>query len=563
MPNFSKLHSVLALALLSAQWAQAQTTPDAGSLLQQTERNRAPQPIKPGPALQVAPQPLRNLGGQTITVHRFDFAGNTLIPSAQLAAPLAPFLNRPLDFSALQDATVAVAAVYRKAGWIVRVYLPQQDVSTGVVTIQVVEAVFGQARIDGAGASRVPAARMLPFVTRAQPSGAVLNADALDRALLLMQDMPGVATSGSLTAGQEARQTDLMLKMTDAPLFSGVGGADNVGTRSTGAARATLDFFLNSAAHLGDQVLGSVIHTEGSDYLRLGATVPVGSDGWRVGANGSYLKYRLTSADTEALHAKGDSATAGLEATYPLVRSRLRNLYASFNVDDKRFDNTAAGATVTDYKIDTVTATLYGNLLDTFGGGASSSASVAFVQGRLNLDGSPNRDADALSTRAAGGFSKVRYAISRTQVISEMFSAYASLAGQAASKNLDSAEKFYLGGAYGVRAYPTSEAGGSDGQLLSLELRARLPYSLAASTFYDYGHVRVNHDNDFSGAAALNSYSMKGAGLALGWLSENGISVKVTWARRIGANPNPTVTGRDQDGSLTKNRFWLQASLPF
>ena len=348
----------------------------------------------------------------------------------------------------------------------------------------------------------------------------MLNADALDRALLLMQDMPGVSTSGALTAGPQARQTDLLLKVIDAPLFTGVAGLDNFGTRSTGRNRATLDFFVNSAAHLGDQLTGSLIHTEGSDYLRLAATVPVGADGWRVGANASYLKYRLVSADTEALHARGDSSTVGLEASYPLVRARLRNLFASVNLDSKRFDNQAGNATITDYKIDTVTGNLYGNLLDTWGGGGSNNGSLALVQGRVNLDGSPNREADGLTTRAAGSFTKLRYAFSRTQVITEMFSAYGSLSGQAASKNLDSAEKFYLGGAYGVRAYPTSEGGGSDGQLLSLELRARLPYSLAAAAFYDIGRVRVNHDNAFDGGAARNNLTFKGGGASLGWLAE-------------------------------------------
>jgi hypothetical protein len=42
-----------------------------------------------------------------------------------------------------------------------------------------------------------------------------------------------------------------------------------------------------------------------------------------------------------------------------------------------------------------------------------------------------------------------------------------------------------------------------------------------------------------------------------------GFTVKATVARRIGNNPDPLSTGTDQDGSLDKNRFWLQASVPF
>ena len=114
-----------------------------------------------------------------------------------------------------------------------------------------------------------------------------------------------------------------------------------------------------------------------------------------------------------------------------------------------------------------------------------------------------------------------------------------------------------------MRAYPADEGSGSEGQLVNLELRARLPQNIILTGFYDWGHVTVNRNNDFVGAATLNNYSLKGAGLSVGVLTGFGLNLKATWARRIGSNPNPTSTGNDQDGSLVKNRFWLTASLPF
>jgi hypothetical protein len=46
-------------------------------------------------------------------------------------------------------------------------------------------------------------------------------------------------------------------------------------------------------------------------------------------------------------------------------------------------------------------------------------------------------------------------------------------------------------------------------------------------------------------------------------VSQGGASIKATVARRIGNNPNPTTTGNDQDGSMVKNRIWLNAAVPF
>jgi hemolysin activation/secretion protein len=563
MPKYAYPGCLLTLACLSTQLALAQTTPDAGALLQQIEKARPPLPPKPPAPINAAPQPLRQLAGPTVTVTAFRFAGNTLLSEEQLAAAVSGFRDHPLSFAELEEAAAAVAALYRRAGWIVRAYLPHQEIKDGVVTIQIVEAVFGDVRLDGPRPSRIAPERLLPFVHSAQPKGAMLNAPALDRALLLLGDMPGITASGTLAPGQQAGETDLLLKIEDGPLLNGVFSADNSGSRSTGPARFTGELYFNSLLHVGDQIGVSLLHTKGSDYGRVDATAPLGSDGLRVGANASYLRYRLVSADTAALHAKGNSTSAGLGATYPLIRARLQNLNVSLNYDNKRFDNEASGATVTDYNIDTVTASLYGNLLDQFAGGGNNNASVALVRGKVDLDGSPNQAADALTTRSAGNFTKLRYSASRLQVLTESLALYAGLTGQASNRNLDSAEKFYLGGAYGVRAYPANEGGGSSGQLVSVELRARLPQNLALTGFYDWGHVTLNHRNDFAGAATVNSYSLRGGGASLAWLGPRGISLKATWARRTGSNPNPTFTGNDQDGSLTRNRFWLQASLPF
>ena len=555
---------ILSVLSISVSSAFAQTVPDAGSLLQQIEKGRlAPPPGKPGPLLAPPPQPMKELSGMSVTVSRFQFAGNTLLTQAQLAPAVASFVNRPLSFNDLQNAAAAVAETYRKAGWIVRVYLPLQEIKDGVVTLQVVEAVFGQVRMEGTAPTRVPFDRLVPIVGAAQPHGAALKAQAMDRALLLLDDMPGISTAGSLAPGEQANEVDLVLKIEDEKLVNGQVGVDNASARSTGSARLTADLYINSPLRLGDQAVVNLMHTEGSDYARLAYTVPLGAAGWRVGANASHLRYRLVDDALAALDASGTSTTSGVEATYPLIRARLKNLYLALNYDNKRFDNRAAATTITDYKIDTFTVGLNGNVLDQYAGGGSTSASLALVHGKVDLDGSPNARADALTTRTGGSFTKLRYAASRQQVLTEALALYAAFSGQTAGKNLDSAEKFYLGGAYGVRAYPSNEGGGSEGQLFNLELRARLPNNVNVTGFYDWGHVKVNHDNAFPGAPALGSYSLKGAGLSVAWLASFGLNLKATWARRIGNNPNPTLTGTDQDGSFRKNRFWLQASMPF
>ena len=101
------------------------------------------------------------------------------------------------------------------------------------------------------------------------------------------------------------------------------------------------------------------------------------------------------------------------------------------------------------------------------------------------------------------------------------------------------------------------------GQLANLELRSRVGQFSMLSAFYDHGRVLVNPSNDYSGASLLNQYTLKGYGFSYAWVSQGGASIKATVARRIGNNPNPTTTGNDQDGSMVKNRIWLNAAVPF
>jgi hemolysin activation/secretion protein len=202
-------------------------------------------------------------------------------------------------------------------------------------------------------------------------------------------------------------------------------------------------------------------------------------------------------------------------------------------------------------------------VFDNFGGGGANNASITLVQGIDDLAGSPNEAADALTTRDAGSFQKLRFSAARQQVITDRFSLYADFSGQAASKNLDSSEKFYLGGPDGVRAYPVNEGGGAEGLLLNLEARERLPANFNAVGFFDWGSVHVNKDNNIAGAALPNTDDLKGVGVSLAWQAKFGLSLKATFAHRLGSNPDPTSTGDDQDGSHIENRVWLQASIPF
>lgn len=550
------------IALLGSGPADAQTIPNAGSVLQHIESGREQAlPPKAPPAF-APPPPLKSIGGPTVTVKQFRFVGNHLLTSKQLAKVVAGFIDRPLSFAGLQNAAIAVANAYRKEGWVVRAYLPQQDVTGGVVTIEIIEARFGSVRVQGEP-QRISAGRLKAYVDAAQKPGSPVNADALDRALLLINDLPGVRATGNLTAGRQQATTDLLLDTADLPLFTGSVTLDDDGQRFTGATQVTVAASVNSPLRIGDRADVLYLQSRGTDFESAAYELPVGAHGLRMGIDASHLSYRIVSATFSSLGAHGRSTTADLHGSYPLVRARLGNLYVSFAAGDRWLDNQSAGATTSHYSIESGRVGLTGNHYDEIGAGGSSTASVIFEQGVMDLGGSPNETADAETADTAGSFRKVSLTLSRLQGVTDRLSLFASATGQIASKNLDSSEKLYLGGANGVRAYPTNEGGGSEGVLADLEARVQLPAGFNLTGFFDWGEVHFNKDDTFPGAPTSNVDVLKGAGAAVGWVAPFGLTVRVAVAHRIGRNPDPTGTGTDQDGTLVENRVWAQATMPF
>lgn len=80
------------------------------------------------------------------------------------------------------------------------------------------------------------------------------------------------------------------------------------------------------------------------------------------------------------------------------------------------------------------------------------------------------------------------------------------LRGQWASRNLDSQNRFSLGGASGVRAYTTMDGFGDDAVLLTLEANKRLGRGLTVGGFYDGGVVRP------SKSGLIDNYSLQAVG---------------------------------------------------
>jgi hemolysin activation/secretion protein len=305
---------------------------------------------------------------------------------------------------------------------------------------------------------------------------------------------------------------------------------------------------------LGDQVtLRSLLTDANAMWMgTLGYSVPLGASGLRGNVSYAHTYYEL--GDSFAVNqSTGTADVASLGLSYPLLRSEGANLSLSGGWQDKQLNDKNGLAKTSADKTGT---SLPLNLsFDARDGMGVTYGSLSWTSGEVKLLDA-NQLASDSQAKTNGSFDKINLDIARQQALNSRFTLLARLSAQGASKNLDSSEDFGLGGANGVRAYPSGEAYGDVGWLTQLELH----YSAGAHTpyaFYDAGNVTTN-TNPWVGSGA-NERKLAGVGLGSryqrgGWNAD----AAVAW-RLEGGVPQAD----DQDKRETGPQVWMHLGYKF
>jgi len=317
--------------------AQAQTTP--GQLLQdirslQPQLHELPAPSAEG-GLTLAPQDSGKSGQLTFVVQQFVFEGQERVSVSALQAVLADWLGKPITYDDLKQGIQALANFYRDQGLLARAVLPPQDITDGHVTVQIIESRLGGLAIDNRS-FRLRDAQIQTWFAQQTPMGRLIELPVLDHALLTLGDLPTVNVDGFLQEGEAPGQTVLALTVQDKPRYNGQALLDNFGDKNTGQARTSAQLNVNGLMGYSDQLNLYGLHTQGSNYVRLGwtTTPATATRGQRVGVYASQMDYSITNAafqSTQGPVVTGSAEVLGLEATDPLIRSRTTNAVVSFN----------------------------------------------------------------------------------------------------------------------------------------------------------------------------------------------------------------------------------------
>lgn len=543
--------------LLCALPVMAAPVPNAGQTIRELEKKpdlsvpESTAPLQPEPAPAPTAPPNADLRMMVKAIH---VSGNSKITTAELESLLADLVGSEHTLAELNEGAARITAYYRQRGYIVaRAYIPAQEIKDGAVMIKVEEGRIGEERINNQ--SRLSDQRANGYFSGIN-SGEVLQAARVERALLLLNETPGVGSArASLQPGASVGATDLVVELTPSAPYGGNIQADNYGNYYTGEYRLGAELGFNSPLKIGDQVtLRALTSNQNLTYAYAAYQIPAGGGGLRMGGSYSATSYRL-GKELAISQTHGTASIASLFAVYPFIRGQRSNLSGTISLEDKQLNDVYSTAPV-DKTVEVGTLGLVGNHQDTLGGAGVTLYSLSLATGRLSMDAA-SLLIDEATLNTNGAFTRINYNLNRLQRLGDSYALSLALSGQFANKNLNSSEQFSLGGAYGVRAYPQGEAPGDEGYLATIELRHSFTQTLQGVMFYDAGSTMINR-YPMPYFADSNTRFLSGAGVGVN-AKIVGIDIKADFAVR-GSGGQPI------SEPITMNhkyRLWLQLGKQF
>lgn len=521
-------------------------------------------------------------------VRRYEVEGNSLLAPAHVEALVAPFLGPKRSYGDIQKALEALENAYRSSGYgTVQVYVPEQELTQGVVRLQVTEGVVGKVNVVGNthfGSDNIRAT--LPGLVE----GKAPNMRQLSENIQLANENPAKQVEVTLGVSEEEGKVDAKVNVTDENPEKFILTLDNTGTATTGKHRIGFAYQHANVANR-DQV-ATVAYTTAPDAPR-GVKVDIFSFAYRLPMYGigdsvdviygkSSVNAPMTTAGpgTATLNGKGD--VFGLRWNHYFAR---RGEYTSKLIAglDYKYINTRCTdpATGADYLINPPTpvnsqCTPY----------TTRPLSVTYTGQRL----SPGKMLDyslgfyqnwALGTRyafntAAGGAGADRYSVmnndgngafkratpdnfnylkatfSYLQALPEDWVVRGAFSGQYSQTPLPASEQFGLAGSTAVRGFNERAVAMDKGFFVNLEIyspelaaRAGVPGSLKAVGFYDFGRA-FNYLGSRSadlGASPFEKAGIASVGVGLRYAMAKDLSVRFDLAHIVDAGPADITPG--------------------
>ncbi|MFH0792524.1 MAG: ShlB/FhaC/HecB family hemolysin secretion/activation protein [bacterium] len=475
---------------------------------------------------------------QGVRVQSFQFTGNTVVTAEALSRIVEPYEDKEFTLVGLRAVADSVADYYHKQGYfLAKVVVPEQDISGGNVTLQIFEGKLGEIIVSGN--ERYSEEFIQKHFARMREEG-IIRQDSFERALLLLNDLPGLKATSVLQAGQERGTTDIAINLEEGAQTEGTLEFNNFGSRYSSRVRLSADAKFSNPSQRGDSLLVRAVSGSSPGALFFGSvsySVPTDANGTRAGMYVMTGDFEV-GQEFAVLNIRGKGTSMGLSLTRPIFKTRKKSLTAEIGFDARDSKQELLGMTNSYDRVRALRLGLNRNTEDAKG---RTFASLFLHQGLGDMFGGMNNNDPQSSrpgARADGRFTKLTLEAARVHRMSSKSFVIARLSGQVTNRSLVAGEQMAIGGADSVRGYPQSEYLGDNGIQASVEARlasrADQLEKLQYAFFVDWASVSARRP-----AAGQNkTANLMGIGFGIRANPSKDVSIRADLGIPIGREPS-------------------------
>ncbi len=453
---------------------------------------------------------------------RLEIEGVSAYDAKDLRTVYGASLGKNITLADLYVIAADLTRKYRNEGYILtQVVVPPQTIEQGTARLRVVEGYIDKVTVHGEAGKANNLIRH--YADNISTNEKALNAKQLERALLLINDLPGVSARSVLSPSQENVGAANLAIFIERDPFDAMISADNYGSRYLGPLQFTGAVSLNN--YFFDQneritLQGAVAPDpdigDEMSYISMLYEQPIWDHGTTIEA---FISATATEPgyDLEQFNVKGNSRFYSVTLRHPFIRTRELNFTGRVLFDWRDVESRNDIETTRE---DRIRALRFGGkleFLDTLLGLGVNSIDMEVSQG-LNFFGADVKNRDTLSRPNADiSFVKMELEMQRLQRLTSSINLLAGVRGQLANDALLSSEEFGVGGLNYGRAYDASEIVGDDGIAGKLELQWNRPVQwnfvqdYQVFGFFDAGRVW----NDDATTNKLNRETATSAGFGV------------------------------------------------
>lgn len=443
--------------------------------------------------------------------------GATAFSGEEIAATYASLLATQIGSAELEAIAGRITALYRDAGYVLsRAILPPQDVTTGIIRIQIIEGYVSHVTTDGT----VPDYAIKGYAARITEERP-LTLNTLERNMLLINDMPGVTLNDAVLSEDDAVPGAHTLALEIG--LDRIGGSffvDNRGSAEVGPVQAGASVELRNTIGFGDavSVAGFTVPSQPRELklIRIGYAMPIGSSGLQMSVSGT-ASWIDAGGTLDAVGDESNLKSVSASLAYPVVRARDANIWLNASLDVRSAEERTDFGTVFDEDLVVLRGSVSGMTADGWGG--RSYVTFRASKGVRLMNAAKRGDPLLSRTDADPQAATLTVDVSRyQQLVGDLLSLTLAGRAQRATDALVSSEEFSLGGARFGRGFEYGELTGDDGIAGSVEFTIAPDIELAwvsrpqIYAFYDTGAV-WNRNVVFGDAR--QSLSSAGAGIRL------------------------------------------------